>query len=212
MQGLTGFGVWMMMDSNTQKDSLNKQISDLRKQNNDLLEQIEDDVEIDIETGLAHKNPVIESDNSEVFYSLGFESSYILGQSTKRVTISVTDGKVSLCKIMERIADSSWRDVEECSIDGIDGNIYKIVEFGEGQENSGDMIGFIMEDGKVAYLKLYDFASNNSVSIQGYLNVDGVVTDALEIGVGNGVAGGYGSTVFVFSDGSVAKYDGSMLE
>ena len=38
--GGIGFGVWMMMDSNTQKDSLNKQISDLRKQNNDLLEQV----------------------------------------------------------------------------------------------------------------------------------------------------------------------------
>ena len=44
--GGVGFGIWMMMDGNTQKDNLNKQISDLRKQNNDLLEQIE---EIDVD-------------------------------------------------------------------------------------------------------------------------------------------------------------------
>lgn len=47
--GGIGFGVWMMMDGNTQKDSLNKQISDLRKQNNDLLKQIENGGTIDVD-------------------------------------------------------------------------------------------------------------------------------------------------------------------
>ncbi len=209
--GGIGFGVWAMMDGNNQVAKRDEQIANLNRQ---LAEKnqtvVEDDVEVDIGMGLAYKNPVIKSDNSEVFYSLGFDSSYILGE--EKVAISIMNGRVSVCKKMERITDFSWRDVGECSIDGLNGNIYKIVEFGEGQDNSGDMIGFIMESGKVAYLKLYDFASSDSVAIKGYLNIDSVVTDALEIGVGSGVAGGYGSTVFVFSDGSFVKYDSSMLE
>ena len=40
--GGIGFGVWMMMDGNTQKDALNQQISALKKQNNELQEKIDD--------------------------------------------------------------------------------------------------------------------------------------------------------------------------
>lgn len=40
--GGVGFGVWAMMDGNTQKDALNSQISALKQQNNDLQEQIEE--------------------------------------------------------------------------------------------------------------------------------------------------------------------------
>ena len=41
--GGIGFGVWAMMDGNTQKTNLEKQISDLRTQNNQLLGQIAGD-------------------------------------------------------------------------------------------------------------------------------------------------------------------------
>ena len=49
--GGIGFGVWMMMDGNTQKDALNQQISALKKQNNELQEKISDlDVSSDVDS------------------------------------------------------------------------------------------------------------------------------------------------------------------
>ena len=38
--GGIGFGVWAMMDGNSQKDALNQQITALKKQNDDLTEQV----------------------------------------------------------------------------------------------------------------------------------------------------------------------------
>ena len=38
--GGIGFGVWAMLDGNSQKESLNSQISDLKQQNNELLDQM----------------------------------------------------------------------------------------------------------------------------------------------------------------------------
>ena len=55
---------------------------------------------------------------------------------------------------------------------------------------------------------------NNDFSIKGKLNVDGFVTDAIEITAGPtdpGVAGGYGSTIFILKDGTYVKFDETML-
>lgn len=209
--GGIGFGVWAMMDGNSQVAKKDATIKDLKQQNSDLLEQLDNASATTDDPG-AYKNPVIKSDNAEVAYSLGFQSSYILGQNgTRRVSISVKDGQMEKCSLMEQVDASSWNEIGECTISGIEGNIFKVIEFGQGQENSGSMIGFIMEDGRVAYFKLYDFELSNSVSITGNLNIDGYVTDVLEIGVGNGTAGGYGSSVFVKNDGSYIVYNESML-
>ncbi|MBR3353226.1 hypothetical protein IKG49_01380 [Candidatus Saccharibacteria bacterium] len=49
--GGIGFGVWMMMDGNTQKDALNQQISALKKQNNELQKKISNlDVSSDVDS------------------------------------------------------------------------------------------------------------------------------------------------------------------
>ena len=48
--------------------------------------------------------------------------------------------------------------------------------------------------------------------VQRYLS-DSEAIDALEVGVSeSGGVGGYGSTVFVMSDGTFVKYDSAMLE
>lgn len=209
--GGIGFGVWAMMDGNSQIAKKDESIKDLKQQNSKLLEQLSDAEAIDDQN--TYKNPVIKSDGEVVPYSIGFQSSYILGQSgTRRVGISIKDGKIEKCSLMEQVDASAWNEIGECAIDGIEGNIFKVAEFGQGQDNSGNMIGFIMEDGKVAYLKLYDFEANSSVNIAGYLNIDGYITDVLEISVSNGAAGGYGSSVFVKNDGSYVVYNESMLK
>ena len=217
--GGVGFGVWAWMDGNTQKDALNSQIAELKKQNNELRDkvsskpEVEEDVTVDVETDSRFRNPVIKSGTEDIMYVLGLQSSYILGQvANKRVDISIFNGEVSRCDIMEENSDGSWRVAENCSINGLNGNIYKAVEFGEGQENSGNMIGFIMENGQVAYFNLYDLALSNSVDIKGYLNINNYIVDAIEVGVNSSNGGGYGSTVFVLSDGSFVKYDATMLD
>ncbi len=54
--GGIGFGVWAWMDGNTQKDTLNSQIAELKKQNNELRDklnskpEVEEDVTVDVET------------------------------------------------------------------------------------------------------------------------------------------------------------------
>ena len=54
--GGVGFGVWAWMDGNTQKDTLNSQIAELKKQNNELRDklsskpEVEEDVTVDVET------------------------------------------------------------------------------------------------------------------------------------------------------------------
>ena len=160
----------------------------------------------------TYKNPIIQSKNSEKVYYVDFESSYIFGTSgTKRIEISLEDGKVSGCAIFEQQGDGGWKNVGLCNINGLEGNIYKVVEFGAGHSNEGSMIGFIMEDGRVAYFRLYDFDASSSVDATRYLKIDKIVTDALRVNVSENV-GGYGSTIFVMSDGSFVEYNESMLE
>ena len=49
--GGIGFGVWAMMDGNSQKDALNNQINTLKQQNDELMEQVGDgDTIINIDT------------------------------------------------------------------------------------------------------------------------------------------------------------------
>ena len=213
--GGIGFGVWAMMDGNSRAQKKDEQISQLQSQLAEKSEVVvDDDTTVVDDTSVGeYKNPVIRSDNTEVSYYVNFQSSYILGQdATRRVSLSVVDGKVNSCNLSEQTAEGNWRVIGECSINGLDENIYKVIEFGEGQMNADNKIGFITESGKVAYLGLYDFASSNTADIKNYLNLDKNVIDALEVGVGNGVAGGYGSTVFVFSDGSYTKYDAEMTQ
>ena len=212
--GGIGFGVWAMMDGNSRAQKKDEQISQLQSQLAEKSEVVvEDDTTVVEDTSVGeYKNPVIRSDNTEVSYYVNFQSSNILGQDvTKRVSINVVDGKVNGCNLSEQTAEGNWRVIGECSINGLDENIYKVIEFGEGQMNADSKIGFITESGKVAYFGLYDFASSNTADIKNYLNLDKNVIDALEVGVGNGVAGGY-STIFVFSDGSYTKYDAAMTQ
>ncbi len=210
------FGVWTMMDSRKQKDALNEQISTLKTQNSELMNKLNITNATNssvTDTGNDYNNPIIKADNEEEIYSIGFESSYILGQdATRKIGIRIADGKIDSCTIFERQVDNSWQTVGQCGVNGLDGNIYKVIQLGEGQDGSGSMIGFITEDGKIAYCRLYDLENADSVDIIGYLDLNKPIIDALEISVGAMGAGGYDSTIFVLSDGSYIKFDKSMFE
>ena len=206
--GGIGFGVWTMMDGNTQKEQLNSQISALKTQNNELSEKLSNASGATEEPVVVSTNPVIRSSESGKDYRVWLTSS-VVGE--KKMSIGVKDGKVDICDI-SNVDGSS---VGNCAIDGITGDIFDVVEFGEGQDNLYSNIGFIMTDGTVLYFPLIEAMENNSFAIKGKLNIDGFVTNAVEITVGPtdpNARGGYGSTVFVLSDGSFVKYNESMLQ
>lgn len=227
-----GFGVYGMIQS-SQKDS---QISDLKVQVEDsngkitTLETDEIKVSDDSQTitisdsTVKKQNPII-SATAPMIYSINFTSGAIgYGENGEfSLSLNVRNGEVSGCSVNS--IDSKWvggndggivrntRFLKDCSISGITGKIYKVVEIGEGHDALYDSVAFIMEDGSVEYLSLNDALEKSDFNINGKLKIDGFVVDAFTIGVGQegASAGGYGSTIFVLADGSYVKYDTSML-
>lgn len=201
-----GFGVWTMIDAEAQKKELNSQISSLKQENAKLQEETDDVVVV--EDISDYHNPIIRSLSSDEEYRVWLESSIV---DEKSLRIGLKDGKVDICSIYNR----SGAFVEDCNIEGIDGDIFDVIEFGEGQDNLHSKIGFIMTDGTVQYFPLIESMSNDSFVIKGEIKIDGFITDAIEITAGptesSTHGGGYGSTVFVMSDGSYVKFDESML-
>ena len=162
-----------------------------------------------------YKNPVIKSTNSEKSYSIMFESSLINSNTDANiVSINLENGAVSSCELGKRTYEADGGNgtsmAGSCRITGLDGEIYRIVEIGAGHDNSENVIGFIMTDGTVKYIPLYDAIERNEFAVKGSLKIDGYVIDKCDINVGEGMTG-YHSTVFVLSDGTFIEYDKSML-
>lgn len=88
--GGIGFGVWTWMDGNTQKDSLNQQISDLKKKNSELLDRIAE-YENKIE-----EEPEIE-DSSENFYIEEWGLSIKLPDSISDIEYEIGNGYSDIC-------------------------------------------------------------------------------------------------------------------
>lgn len=213
--GGAGFGVWAWMDGNTQKDQLNSQISTLQQQNAELQSKLDGNGAISVSGGsAAYANPVIASQDSEKAYTIEFSSSNVLAGASQILDIAVANGKIVGCSIStaeyHEGGGTSKTNSKDCTVDGLDGDIYKIVEFGAGHDNSNDMVGFIMTDGTVYYLPLYESVQNEDYSIRGKVNLPGEVVDILTMGIDNGATGWIG-TVFVLDDGTVVEYNESML-
>lgn len=203
--GGIGFGVWAMMDGNTQKANLEKQISDLRVQNDQLLEQIAEGGNNN-NTNKSYNNPIIESNKTDEVYHVYFigytvDSFY---NNEHKVEIYVENGSVSTCRISG----------VGCTVSGLSGEIYKVIEFGTMPDGSESHIGFIMEDGSIQYLPSLSSDSGPNLSIAGTLNIDGYVIDAVGVSVYTGaeIGGGSPSTVFILRDGSIVEYNNSMLD
>lgn len=223
--GGIGFGVWAMMDGNSQVAKKDEQIADLRSQLAEKSEAVEDitvvDVDSDNESGV-HNNPVITSTNSSKEFQLHFDSSVLAGKGDDGVNIigiDVKNGKVEKCELGRRTYGTgapgySTLPVASCDIVGLEGDVYKVIEFGAGQVSGLNRIGFIMTDGSVKYtLPIDEASSNNDLSIKGSLLINGKVNDAVNVNVTDVERGyGYGATVFVLSDGSYVEYSDSMTQ
>ena len=207
--GGIGFGIWAYLDGNQKTADLNNQISDLQNQ---LVNSGTTNIdETDITE--SYKNPIIKSSDTDEEFRVGFRSSYYYGDDNinKVLEINIKNGAIDTCRISNV---SNGATISNCEIIGVNGDIYRVIEFGEGQDNSNSNIGFIMTDGTIQYFPFIESMKNNSFNAEKKLNVDGQIIDAIEIAVGPtnpNVAGGYGSTVFVLSDGSFVKFNESML-
>ena len=211
--GGIGFGVWTYLSGNQKEAELNGKISDLESQLVGQSTVIGNDGAVN---GVNdYKNPVIKSTNSEKSYSIMFESSLINSNTDANiVSINLENGAVSSCELGKRTYEVDGGNgtsmAGSCRITGLDGEIYRIVEIGAGHDNSENVIGFIMTDGTVKYIPLYDAIERNEFAVKGSLKIDGYVIDNCDINVGEGMTG-YHSTVFVLSDGTFIEYDKSML-
>lgn len=228
-----GFGVYGMIQS-SQKDS---QISDLKVQIEDssgkitTLETDEIKVSDDSQTitisdsATKKQNPVI-SATAPKRYNLGFDSPrFPIGSNDYYVKLGIVDGSINSCGLYVHTIDWVGYDAieknrfeKDCDgINGISGKIYKAAIAGEGQDSSLSNVAFIMEDGTVSYIPAEELVrgvvDNGSATIKGTLNINGFVVDAftVEVGEEGSTAGGYATTIFVLSDGTYVKYDGSML-
>lgn len=203
--GGIGFGVWAWMDGNAQKDSLNSQIAVLNAQNVELREQINNEGE-DID--YAYKNPIITVDPPAEYwvpYSLSVFDNQT--ESFIKINIDIRNGKYSSCGFEGKSA--------ECSITGLPDGIYKAALIHEGNGIGAEKIGFIMEDGSVWYVSVYDDDFNIKENMEAKeLNINGFVKDVVNVGYtadADVPGSGYRSTVFVMGDDSFIKYEESML-
>ena len=213
-----GFGVWAMLDGNSRVQKKDEQIKELQGQSIEKKDEtvVENDATVvmdEVDNGDGYRNPVIKSDNTDLIYRVGFESSYYYDDNYQNYVMSINlkDGEIDTCSIYK--ADGAFD--SECRITGLNGEIFKVIEFGEGQSNVDSSIGFIMTDGTVQYFPFIEAMKNKDYSIKGQLSINGFVHDAFNINVGASdpnVAGGYGSTVFIIDDGAFLKFDRSMVQ
>ena len=222
--GGIGFGVWAMIDGNAQKEQLNSQISALKEQNDKLagkMGSVSGIKEEEVEDVVVRKNPIVKSPNSEEKFRVHFNSSrYFTGKDGEFETlhIAIEEGKVVQCEIYasstgQNLVDGGGKYVSDCNITGISGEIFDVIEFGQGHDNSNSNIGFIMTDGTIQYFSFIESMESKTFAVKGTLGIDGFIVDSFEVSVSTGSPiGGYGSTAFILSDGSVVKFDESMLK
>lgn len=223
------FGVYGMNSQNEQIAELKGQVSSA----NDKVAQLEtekvtitDDelvIEDEVEIGNATDvhNPVIVSGTADEAYTLSYVSpTKTNGFYNKAITIGVRDGEIEYCDvgvvIEGRISYSQESGASSCEISGVEGKIYKIVDFGAGQDYSLKYLGIIMTDGTVHYLSFKNALIDGIFDASNTLNIDGVITDAIDVNasvlLSDGQLGsGHYQTVFILNDGSYVRYDESML-
>ena len=210
--GGIGFGIWEMMDGNSQKEQLNSQIDSLKSQISELQEKTDENNETEEIEEKVLQNPIITASDPKIYgvqYSIPVSDGKTDANS---MVFHVKEGKLDQCSI-SNVQD--W----ECTINGLPDGIYKMGTIFEGNGIGSEKIGFVMEDGSVWYASIYDETNLGAAEIKRDLtakkmNIDGFVKDIIKITYNsdkNNPVGGVISTVFVLSDGSLVKYDESMF-
>lgn len=213
-----GFGVWAMLDGNSRVAKKDEQISEL---NDQIAKQSTPDEAtiIDIDEG-EFQNPIIKSTDPAEIYQVYFTSSLVNGNNDANIIeMEIKDGTVERCEFAKRTntdaGGHTTTPIADCNIVGLDGDIFKVVQFGAGQDSSSTRIGFIMTDGAVKYtLPFHEAIENKDLSIKGNLAIDGKVRDAVDVNVADAERGygGYGATIFILDDSAYVKFNEAMIK
>ena len=211
--GGIGFGVWAMMDGNSQVAKKDEQIAELREQLAEKGSVVVDDTTITNDGDVnSSMNPIIKA-TSPAQYSIRHSISLydVENMNGSTMTFITTDGGSLECRY------PSLAETGGCSINGVPDGIYKIITIFEGNGIGSEKVGFLMSDGTVWFAPIY----NNSDANAGVnrelqakkANIDGFVKDIVEVSYISDINRGYGaiSTVFVMDDNSLIKYDDSMF-
>jgi hypothetical protein len=202
-----GFGVYGMTQSNnnTKSSNLDLQLKDAEGNSIVSVGGDENGGTVTMSNPIEKKeNPIAAKTISGVAYSVNFNIPF----DDSRLNLYVNNGKVESCSIYNKTTSNS----RNCSVNGLDGEIYKVAIIGEGQAISDNTkIGFIMGDGTVKYAPLIESFKKSAINIKGTAKIDGFVTDVFDVNVTEQNGGGYASTVFTLSDGKTVEYDKSMF-
>lgn len=195
--GGIGFGVWEMMDANSQKEQLNSQINDLKQQ----ISELQETTNTDFMPDSIEENPIITAEDPES-YTLRFNQSI---DNDGYLSIFVKDGAFQQC--MLSIGG-------DCDIRGLPNNIFKMATIGWGNGSGNEKVGFITKDGEVWYIPVY---KNNSVSegindnfVAQKVDIDGFVKDIVQVNYSADTSdpvSTHRSTVFILDDGSIVNYE-----
>lgn len=169
---------------------------------------------------VTFNNPVVE--NADGTWTEYFESTRLFVEGTKSVAITLKGGEVTRCVVQGLVevptddgkGTMTVGEEKECIVSGLINDVYKVVEFGKGISPEEFMIGFIMTDGEVYYIKTAEAIANNDFAVKGPVNVGGYVVDVIRLDVlptDDNPAGGL-SSVFVMRDGSLVELEDSMLK
>ena len=207
--GGIGFGVWAIMDGNARVETAKKNcsgstevITNCDVDGNNGGDSDGTGTNTSTDTTPIFKNPVISSTVGN--YNVSINETVVISND-KSLNINVKNGEVVGCH---------YSDGGDCTISGISGKIFKMSEFGAGQDIEGFYQGFLMEDGTVQYFGLKDASEKTNYSIEGTLKINGKVKDIISVGAletGREV-GGFGTSLFILSDGSIVMFDISMLQ
>ena len=212
--GGIGFGVWAMMDGNSQVAKKDEQIAELREQLAEKSGVVVDDTTItnDSDTN-SPMNPIIKA-ISPAQYKIRHSISLYDAENTNGATMTFfsTDGGSLECNY-PNLAETGG-----CSINGVPDGIYKIVTISEGNGMGSEKVGFLMSDGTVWFAPLYingDANAGVNKELQARkVNMNGFVKDIVKVDYMSDIDQGFGgwSTVFIMDDNSIIKYDDSLFE
>lgn len=177
-----------------------------------------EEVVIDGQTvsGTRTKNPVISAPGPEV-YNVEYSSiNYELDNGTTyHFSLAVRDGEVFTCTAKEfsSTSDGYKENNKQCAVNNVSGKIYKVFDIIDPSDSQNDLLGFVLEDGTIDFVKIYVGLKNMQFNVVGKINPGGFVTDVMTIKAfqqdsvsGKEVVG------FTLSDGSFVQYKKSMLK